>query len=121
MSARIVFHLLAAIAYGILAITLWRPITQGRPKAILSGPSRIALLLAIVMQGAGLLLTIVLPHGLHLGWALALSAAVWLGMVIFWFDSLFLRLDSLLLILLPAATLVSLCAALFPNGPAARR
>ncbi|MCQ9617420.1 cytochrome c biogenesis protein CcsA [Paenalcaligenes niemegkensis] len=116
MSASIVFHLLAALAYIVLTIMLWRPITQGSQQPVLSGPSRIALLAAIVVHGAGLLLTIILPQGLHLGWALALSAAIWLGMVVFWFESLFLRLDSLLLILLPASTLVSLAAVLFPQG-----
>ena len=116
MSASIVFHLLAALAYIVLAILLWRPITQGSQRPVLSGPSRIALLVAIVIHGAALLLTIILPQGLHIGWASALSAAIWLGMVVFWFESLFLRLDSLLLILLPASTLVSLGAGLFPQG-----
>ncbi|HRL20972.1 cytochrome C assembly family protein [Alcaligenes sp. SDU_A2] len=116
MSASIVFHLLAALAYIVLSISLWRPLTQGSARTVLDAPSRIALLCAIIVHGAGLLLTIVLPHGLHLSWALALSAAIWLGMVVFWFQSLYLRLDSLLLILLPAATIVSLLAIAFPQG-----
>lgn len=116
MSASIVFHLLAPLAYIVLAIVLWRPITRGSQQPVLSGTCRIALLAAIVLHGAGLLLTIILPQGLHLGWALALSAAIWLGMVVFWFESLFLRLDSLLLILLPVATIASLLAALVPGG-----
>lgn len=116
MSASIVFHLLAALAYIVLAISLWRPITQGSAKPVLNRTSRVALLAAIIMHGAGLALTIIMPNGLHLGWALAFSAAIWLGMVLFWFQSLYLRLDSLLLILLPAATLVSIMAALFPKG-----
>uniref|UniRef100_A0A1I7Y4D3 Cytochrom_C_asm domain-containing protein n=1 Tax=Steinernema glaseri TaxID=37863 RepID=A0A1I7Y4D3_9BILA len=116
MSASIVFHLLAALAYIVLSISLWRPLTRGSTRTVLNAPSRVALLCAIIVHGAGLLLTIVLPQGLHLSWALALSAAIWLGMVVFWFQSLYLRLDSLLLILLPAATIVSLLAMAFPNG-----
>lgn len=116
MSASIVFHLLAALAYIVLSISLWRPLTRGSTRTVLNAPSRVALLCAIIVHGAGLLLTIVLPQGLHLSWALALSAAIWLGMVVFWFQSLYLRLDSLLLILLPAATIVSLLAMTFPNG-----
>ncbi|AWG35871.1 cytochrome C assembly family protein [Alcaligenes aquatilis] len=116
MSASIVFHLLAALAYIVLSISLWRPLTRGSTRTVLNGPSRVALLCAIIVHGAGLLLTIVLPQGLHLSWALALSAAIWLGMVVFWFQSLYLRLDGLLLILLPAATIVSLLAMAFPNG-----
>ncbi|MCX5591115.1 cytochrome C assembly family protein [Alcaligenes endophyticus] len=116
MSASIVFHLLAALAYIVLSISLWRPIKQGSTQPVLNRTSRVALLAAIIMHGAGLALTIIMPNGLHLGWALAFSAAIWLGMVVFWFQSLYLRLDSLLLILLPAATLVSIMAALFPQG-----
>ncbi|MGE8589890.1 MAG: hypothetical protein ACN6OD_10915, partial [Alcaligenes sp.] len=64
MSASIVFHLLAALAYIVLSISLWRPLTQGSARTALNAPSRIALLCAIIVHGAGLLLTIVLPHGL---------------------------------------------------------
>ncbi|WYX22916.1 cytochrome c biogenesis protein CcsA [Achromobacter xylosoxidans] len=55
------------------------------------------------------------PH-LFIGWALALSAAIWLGMVVFWLESLLVRIDGLQLLLLPAATLASGLAALFPQG-----
>src|SRR5699024_4022208 len=59
----------------------------------------------------------ILPdHGLYLGWALALSAAIWLGMLIFWGQSLLSRIDGLLLILLPGATVATLLAGVFPTG-----
>src|SRR3546814_12231995 len=53
---------------------------------------------------------------LFIGWALALSAAVWLGLVVFWLESLLVRIDGLQLLLVPAATLVCAMAALFPQG-----
>jgi ABC-type uncharacterized transport system permease subunit len=116
MSASIVFHLLAALAYAALAIALWRPLTQAGAQALTGKAGRACLLGAIVLHGIGLQQAILLPHSLHLGWALALSAAVWLGMLVFWLQSLYMRIDGMLLILLPAAALVSVLAAAFPYG-----
>ncbi len=116
MSASIVFHGLAAIAYAILALSLWLPIQKHQRSPHLDRTFRTGLFIAIMIHGFGLLLAINLPQGLYIGWASALSAGLWLGMVVFWFESLYLRLDSLLLILLPTASVVSLIAALFPHG-----
>lgn len=116
MSASIVFHGLAAIAYAVLALSLWLPIQKYQRSPHLDRTFRTGLLGAIIIHGTGLLLAIIMPQGLHIGWASALSAGLWLGMVVFWFESLYLRLDSLLLILLPTAAVVSLIAALFPHG-----
>lgn len=116
MSASIVFHGLAALAYGVLALALWIPIQKYQRFPRLDRTFRVGLLAALLIHGTALLLAIILPQGLYIGWALALSAALWLGMVVFWFESLYLRLDSLLLILLPTAALVSLVTTLFPNG-----
>lgn len=116
MSVSIVFHGLAAIAYGLLALALWLPIQKQQRAPQLSPLFRAGLLVAIIIHGTGLIAALSLPQGLHLGWALALSAGLWLGMVVFWFESLYLRLDSLLLILLPTAVIVSLVTLLAPNG-----
>lgn len=116
MSASIVFHLLAALAYSVLAIARWRPLAreQAHPPSQIIG--RVCVLGAIVLHGIGLALAIIVPQGLHLGWALALSTAVWLGMIVFWFENFLLRIDSVLLLLLPAAALASLLAAVFTQG-----
>src|SRR5690606_867548 len=116
MSVSIVFHLLAALAYAVLGIALWRPIARAsdvRPTGTLG---RSCLLGAIALHGIGLAAAIIVPAGLHLGWALALSTALWLGMIVFWVENFLLRLDNVLLLLLPAAAMVSLLAALFPHG-----
>lgn len=120
MSASIVFHGLAAVAYGILALALWLPMQKHQRSPYIDRPFRVGLLVAIIIHGAGLVTSIILPQGLHLGWALALSAGLWLGMVVFWFESLYMRLDSLLLILLPTATIVSLITTFFPEGVVVR-
>lgn len=117
MSAGIVFHLLAALAYAALAVALWRPIAQGAVQAVETGhAARIGLLATIVLHGLGLRHAVLLDTGLHLGWALALSAAIWLGMIVFWLESLFTRIDGLLLILLPVAAAVAALGGIFPGG-----
>lgn len=116
MSASIVFHLLAALAYSILAIALWRPIARGSLCTVTGTIGRTCVLGAIALHGIALALAILVPQGLHLSWALALSTAVWLGMIVFWIENFLLRIDGLLLLLLPAAALISLLAAFFPHG-----
>lgn len=117
MSAGIVFHSLAALAYGLLAISLWQPLKSGDPHTSAGSLRRMCLLGAIVLHGAGLYMAILHSAShLYLGWALALSAALWLGMIVFWLESLVMRIDGLLLILLPAAAIVAADAAVFHHG-----
>src|SRR5699024_6126436 len=47
---------------------------------------------------------------------IAFSAAIWLGMIVFWLESFFLKMEGLLLLLLPVATLACILAAIFPHG-----
>ena len=77
--------------------------------------ARACLLGALVLQGIGLQQAMLGAQHLFIGWALALSAAIWLGMVVFWLESLLVRIDGLQLLLLPA-TIASALAALFPQG-----
>ena len=117
MSAGIVFHLLAALAYAVLAASLWRSLSKTAEQAVTTGKVRkVCLVGAIVLHGIALSQSLLPDNSLFLGWALALSAAIWLGMVVFWLESLTMRIDGLLLILLPAAGISAALAALFPDG-----
>lgn len=108
-------HSLAALAYALLAVAIARPLS--RQAAIRMGwAGRIGLLAALTLHGLGLATSILHDTHLSLGWALALSVAVWLGMIVFWLESLAIRIDGLLLLLLPAAALISALAAIFPSG-----
>src|SRR5690606_13187935 len=106
-----------ALAYAVLGIALWRPIARARgdvrPTGTI-GPT--SLLCAIALHAIGLAAAVIVPTGLHLRWALALSTAMWLGMIVFWVENFPLRPDSVLLLLLPAAAVVSMLAAVFPHG-----
>jgi ABC-type uncharacterized transport system permease subunit len=116
MSAGIVFHLLAALAYAVLAVSLWRPLTQGGDKVTTGKVRHMCLAGAIGLHGVGLALAMLPDHSLYLGWALALSAAIWLGMIVFWLENLAGRIDGLLLILLPSSAIATALAAAFPYG-----
>jgi len=117
MSLGIVFHGLATLLYAALGVAAWRPMARAAPSAPCTRHDRQWwVLAAIVLHGIALRESILLGSSLYLGWALALSAAIWLGLVVFWLENLILNISSLLLILLPAATVGSLLAGLFPRG-----
>ncbi len=116
MSPGIVFHSLAALSYAILALVLWRALASGQPLQHVNRLVRTGVLVAIALHGVALQQSIVQEHHLHLSWSLALSAAVWLGMIVFWLESLIIRIDGLLLLLLPAGAIASFLAAAFPSA-----
>ncbi|HLT99058.1 MAG TPA: cytochrome c biogenesis protein CcsA [Burkholderiaceae bacterium] len=118
MSEGIVFQLLAALAYALLGAGWWRLLAQGQKEVRVGPVTHGFLVAALLMQAFGLQQAMLShPDGLHVGWALALSAAIWLGMLIFWLENFAMKLDGLLLVLLPAATLAAVLGGLFPQGP----
>jgi len=74
------------------------------------------LLVALILHGLALGQSILLPQGLFLGWAVGLSTAIWLAMVVFWIESFFLSLNSYLLALLPLSAVACLFSLFFPQG-----
>ncbi len=118
MSAGIVFQLLAALAYALLGAAWWRVLAQGTREVAVGPSTHVLLVAALLLQAIGLHRSMLgQEDGLHVGWALALSAAIWLGMLIFWLENFVLKLDGLLLVLLPAAAVAALLGGLFPYGP----
>jgi ABC-type uncharacterized transport system permease subunit len=116
MSYGIVFHSFAAVAYAALALGLFRSLSSDPPIVKAGNLARIGLLFAIILHGVALRDTVLFEGNLRVGWALALSAAVWIGMLVFWLESLVIRIDGLQLLLLPVGTVVCLLAALFPQS-----
>lgn len=117
MSSGIVFHLLATLAYAALAAVIWRPMTRpAQDSAIALRSCKLLLLVAIILHGIGLHQAILQGPRLYLGWALALSAAVWMGLIVFWLENLVLRIESMLLLLLPAAAISTAMVTIFPQG-----
>ncbi len=58
------------------------------------------------------------PEGVRFGFALALSATMWLAVAVFWIESLFFSLASMRLLILPIALLCALLPAWFPGSAA---
>lgn len=115
MSSGIVFHSLAALVYLGLAAVLWVTLQAGKPVEALGRQTRLGLLVALGLQGFALWHQ-VLGHGLlQINWALALSAALWLGLVIYWLESLVIKIDGIQLLLLPLAGIVCLFAGVYPK------
>ena len=116
MSYGIVFHSLAALAYAALGLGLWRSLSSESPTVQAGRFLRLGLLLAIILHGIALRDSMLLDGHLQVSWSLALSAAIWIGMIVFWLESLIIRIDGLQLLLLPVGAIACLLAALFPQS-----
>jgi len=116
MSLGIVFHAAAALAYALLGLGQARRLLREDSVEQVGQTARLCLLGALALHGAGLWLSLLPDEQLFIGWALALSVAVWLGLVVYWLESFFVQIDGLQLLLIPTAVLATLLAALFPQG-----
>ncbi|MFW8566721.1 cytochrome C assembly family protein [Orrella sp. 11846] len=109
----IVFHSLATLTFIGLTIGLWQALRTGRPVEQLGRYTRAGLLVALAFQGIALSQQTLGPGLINLNWAVALSAAIWLGLIVYWIESLVIRIDGIQLIMLPLAALSCLLASIF--------
>ena len=116
MSLGIVFHAISALAYALLGAGHTRRLLRDGNAEQVGQTARMCLLGALALHGVALYLSLQKDDQLFIGWALALSVAVWLGLVVYWIEGFFIRLDGLQLLLIPAGFLTTLLAALFPQG-----
>ena len=123
----IVAYLVNAILYGALAIYFWRtrwtPVTphHGASAAASDGAAtreHYAVLVPLALHGYLLARSIFAGEGLHLGLADAISAILWLTVLIYWLGNFFYRLDGLQALVLPLAAAAALLPALMPAAPA---
>jgi ABC-type uncharacterized transport system permease subunit len=112
--------LVNALLYAALAFYTWRtrwnpadgaPAAEGgfsvmQHYAVLAPLGLHSLLLARSMFGA---------DGLHLGVGNAVSAILWLTVLIYWLGNFFYRLDGLQSLVLPVAALAAFVPAMFPS------
>ncbi len=115
----IVIHVVASAAYAGLAWhfwnTRWRPAQEGVRPPGLSHWERAGLLVPLALHGWLLFADIFIAPQLRFGFAPALSIMLWLGIAIYWIESLFLRLDGLEPLILPLAALTAPLPLLFPG------
>lgn len=114
MSTGIVFHTIAALVYLGLSTLLWGTLQAGKPMDVLGRYTRWGVLVALLLQGIALNDKILAGGNLQLSWVLALSAAIWLGLMVFWLESLVVKIDGIQLVLLPIAGVTCALAAIFP-------
>lgn len=98
--------------------TRWRPAPPADAEAGgggLSGLERAALLVPLALHGWLLYRALFADAELRFGFALALSAVLWLGVAIYWAETLFLRLDGVEPLVLPVAAVALFLPVAFPG------
>lgn len=112
-------YLVNALLYAALAFYSWR--TRWKPAA---GPSadaafsvfeHYAVLVPIGLHTLLLARAVFYPDGLHLGVGNAISAILWLTVLIYWLGNFYYRLDGLQSLVLPVAAAAALLPAIFPS------
>lgn len=99
------FAFLPAILYG---LTTFLPAAQRRWSAILVA-------LACVLHGAALVLEVFAPDAVRVGFAMMLSTATWVTVLVFCFENRHFALDGLKTLLLPVAALLTVLPVFFPG------
>jgi ABC-type uncharacterized transport system permease subunit len=118
-------YLINALLYGALAFYFWR--TRWSAPAAMSGntaaPASLPfnaiehylVLLPLGLHTALLARAVFAPDGLHLGVGDAVSAILWLTVLIYWLANFFYRLDGLQSLVLPLAAVAAFLPAVFPS------
>ena len=113
-------YLVNALLYGALARYSWRTRWRAAPNA----PSPAApvnviehygVLVPLGLHAVLIARTMFAPDGLHLGVGNAVSAILWLTVLIYWAGNFFYRLDGLQSLVLPVAAVAALLPAVLPS------
>lgn len=103
---QIYFFIVAAAFYAICAFL---PSAQRRSILVATG-------LGWQLHGVGLWMEIIMPDALRLGFAVMLSAALWVSVAAYWIENRHAALDSLRILVLPVASVVVLLPIAFPGS-----
>jgi ABC-type uncharacterized transport system permease subunit len=113
-------YLVNAVLYAALAFyswrTRWRPAAgPGSGEAAFSVFEHYAVLVPLGLHTVLLARALFFPDGLHLGIGNAVSAILWLTVLIYWLGNFYYRLDGLQSLVLPVAAVAALLPAVFPS------
>lgn len=120
----ILLHLLPPITSGLLYAALGFHFWHTRWRANLDKPldplpmqpwERIAIFLALTLQGLGLQDGLFGAGGMRFSFSFALSLMLWLAVLIYWLESFRSRMDGLQPMVLPLAALCVLLTVAFPQ------
>lgn len=116
----ILLYPLAALLYAALAFYYWRtqwvapghgPAQSGAP-----GSAHYYTLLPLALHTWTLSHSAFAPDGLHLGFGVAVSAILWLTVLIYWMGNFFYRLDGLQALVMPLAAVGTLLPLVAPEA-----
>lgn len=113
-------YLVNALLYAALAFYFWRTRwaqADGAPAtgAMFNVAEHYAVLVPLALHTWLLARAVFAPDGLHLGVGNAVSAILWLTVLIYWLGNFYYRLDCLQSLVLPVAAAASLLPAVFPS------
>ncbi len=113
-------YLISALLYAALAFYTWRTrwnTAGGAPAAesTFNVVEHYAVLAPLGLHGMLLARSLFAPDGLHLGVGNAVSAILWLTVLIYWLGNFFYRLDGLQSLVLPVAAAAAFMPAVFPS------
>jgi len=113
----ILLHVLAALLYAALAVHFWRTRWRApapRPAGIARW-ERAAILVPLALHTWLLYQDLFAAPELRFGFGQALSVTLWLAVLIYWIESLFVNLEGMQALVLPVAAVCVLLPALFPG------
>ena len=114
MSSDIVLHYLTALGYLGLGTVIWSALYKHVEINKYKPWYSISLLFLIIIHGVAIHMTMLHENHITINWSLGLSFTIWIGLMIYWLESNFIKAYGFLLALLPIASLVSFLAAIFP-------
>jgi len=113
-------YLVNSLLYGALAFYSWRarwsPAANApSPAASVNSIEHYGVLVPLGLHAVLVARTMFAPDGLHLGVGNAVSAILWLTVLIYWAGNFFYRLDGLQSLVLPVAAVAALLPAVLPS------
>lgn len=116
MGGDILLHALAAALYLGLGLYFWRTRRRSEaPPASLAAWEHLALLVPLALHGWLIWSDVFVAPTLRFGFAQALSITLWLAVLVYWIESLYLNLQGIHAIVLSTAALCALMPGLFPG------
>lgn len=112
------FHLMAALLYAALSVYFWRRYWVAGAQTAHDGTGRALLLLVLLVHAASVFGPMFSGNTLRIGVGDAISAILWLTVLIYGLGSLFYRLEALQALIMPVAAAAVLLPVLLPAARA---
>src|SRR5450759_2048920 len=111
----ILLYGIVALAYAVLALHFWRTRWNAASAQEAALWERIAILAPLLVHSGLLYQNLFAAAEFRVGFGYALSCMLWLGVLIYWLESLFVKLEGLQPLVLGLAALCAPLPALFPG------